>query len=134
MPFLQTVSHKHDTLGAGAFVMFLRAAAGNGTADLNQYWPDHFFIETDTLVQNPNDNNGQPFEHRKEEGRGFFVPERSQQIVCHNVLCFHIKWNCSAILTSLLFFSFCFKNRVIQSIWVPAGLNGYDVGKLFKSY
>ncbi len=31
MPFLQTVSHKHDTLGAGASVMFLRAAAGNGT-------------------------------------------------------------------------------------------------------
>lgn len=31
MPFLQTVSHKHDTLGAGASVMFLRAATGNGT-------------------------------------------------------------------------------------------------------
>lgn len=31
MPFLQTVSHKHDTLGAGVSVMFLRAVTGNGT-------------------------------------------------------------------------------------------------------
>lgn len=31
MPFLQTVSHKHDTFGAGASVMFLGAVTGNST-------------------------------------------------------------------------------------------------------
>ncbi len=41
MPFLQTVSHKHDTLGAGASVMFLRAAMATAQISVNT---DHFYI------------------------------------------------------------------------------------------
>ncbi len=110
--FLQTVSHKHDTLGAGASVMFLRAAAGNGT-DLYQYWP-FFYINRHIGAKSKWEQRPTGWT-QKRRGEGFFVPERSQQIVCHNVVCFHMKWNCSAILTSLLFVSFCFKYRVIQA-------------------